>query len=89
MIKLGIIKIDQKNIVMINGNHKPSFFIKELYSKRINVLIELSNNANVDLYGKGWNQWWSRKSWWFPYIKNYFSLRSIYIKVHVILNLKC
>ncbi|OUU26503.1 MAG: hypothetical protein CBB97_07965 [Candidatus Endolissoclinum sp. TMED37] len=66
------------NIVMINGNHKPSFFIKELYSKRINVLIELSNNANIDLYGKGWDQWWSRKSWWFPYIKNYFSLRSIY-----------
>jgi len=56
-------------VVMINGNHKPTSYDSELYSKRIEALAALSAFGTVDLYGRGWERWWSRSSLWLPYWK--------------------
>lgn len=68
----------QRRIVMINGNHKPVSFDGELYSRRIEALAELSKFNAVDLFGRGWERWWSRNSMWLPYWRNYRTLMSIY-----------
>lgn len=65
-------------IVIINGNHKPVSYNSELYSKRIEVLAVLSKYGSVDLYGRGWERWWSRNSMWFPYWRHRRTLMSIY-----------
>lgn len=65
-------------IVMVNGNHKPASYNGELYSKRIEALAALSIFGTVDLYGRGWEKWWSRSSMWFPYWRHRRTLMSIY-----------
>jgi alpha(1,3/1,4) fucosyltransferase len=65
-------------IVVINGNHIPRSFRGELYSKRIKAMAALAKIGVVDLYGRGWNQWWSHRSMWPPYWRNYRRLMSIY-----------
>lgn len=67
-----------RRIVMINGNHKPASFYEELYSKRITALAALAKFKNVDLYGRGWERWWSRNSMWLPYWQHRRVLMSIY-----------
>ncbi len=67
-----------RRIVMINGNHKPALSNGELYSKRIEALAALSKFGTVDLYGRGWQKWWSRSSMWFPYWQHRGTLMSIY-----------
>jgi hypothetical protein len=67
-----------RRIVMINGNHKPASQKGELYSKRIEALVEFSRFGTIDLYGRGWEKWWSRNSMWMPYWKNLKILMSIY-----------
>lgn len=72
-------KVDRlKRIVVINGNHKPKSFADELYSKRIDVMVQLAAWDCVDLFGRGWNRWWSRASWWRAYWANIKTLQSIY-----------
>jgi len=68
----------QRRIVMINGNHKPGSFDGELYSTRIEAMVELAKTGVVDLYGRGWERWWSRSSMWLPYWRNRKTLMSIY-----------
>lgn len=65
-------------IVMINGNHKPTSYNGELYSRRIEALAALSIFGKVDLYGRGWERWWSRSSMWMPYWWYRKTLMSIY-----------
>jgi len=67
-----------RRLVMINGNHKPVSYNAELYSKRIEALAALSKYGCVDLYGRGWERWWSRNSMWFPYWRHVRTLKSIY-----------
>lgn len=67
-----------RRIVMINGNHKPASSNEELYSKRIEALAALAQVGAVDLYGRGWERWWSRNSMWMPYWLNRKVLMSIY-----------
>jgi hypothetical protein len=67
-----------RRIVMINGNHKPISFPGELYSKRIEALSALAKLGKVDLYGRGWEQWWSRNSLWLPYWRHRRELMSVY-----------
>ncbi|MCG3115728.1 MAG: glycosyltransferase family 10 [Candidatus Manganitrophus sp. SA1] len=67
-----------RHIVVINGNHNPRFRAKELYSKRIEVMVDLARLDVVDLFGYGWNRWWSPKSMWLPYWRNRATLMSIY-----------
>lgn len=68
----------QRRIVMINGNHKPGSFDGELYSKRIEAMVELTKTGVIDLYGRGWERWWSRSSMWLPYWRNRKTIMSIY-----------
>lgn len=68
----------QRRIVVINGNHKPASFQNELYSKRIEAMVELSQSGAVDLFGRGWERWWSRASMWKPYWYNRRTIMSIY-----------
>jgi hypothetical protein len=65
-------------IVVINGNHRPRPVKGELYSKRIEAMTALAKLGVVDLYGRGWEQWWSRSSMWLPYWRNRQSLMGIY-----------
>jgi hypothetical protein len=65
-------------IVVINGNHRPRPVAGELYSKRIEAMTVLAKLGVVDLYGRGWEKWWSRSSMWLPYLCNRQSLMSIY-----------
>jgi hypothetical protein len=66
------------SIVVINGNHVPKNVPNELYSKRIEAMAAFARSGMVDLYGRGWDKWWSRTSMWWPYWKNYSTLMSIY-----------
>jgi hypothetical protein len=65
-------------IVVINGNHKAWFKKSELYSMRINAMVELNRLGCIDLFGRGWADWRSRNSMWPPYFINLKSLMSIY-----------
>lgn len=65
-------------VVVINGNHKPKMRRAELYSKRIEAMVALADLGVVDLYGRGWERWWSRNSLWMPYWWNRRKLVSIY-----------
>lgn len=68
----------QRRVVVINGNHKPASRAGELYSRRIRDMAALSQLGVVDLYGRGWERWWSRVSWWWPYWRNRRAIASIY-----------
>lgn len=68
----------QNRIVVINGNHIPRSFKKELYSKRIEAMSALAQLGVVDLYGMGWQKWWSYRSMWLPYWRHRKALMAIY-----------
>lgn len=57
----------QNKLVAIAGNHNPGGLKPELYSERIKAIATLSNRNGVDLFGRGWDRWWSRQSIWWPY----------------------
>jgi hypothetical protein len=65
-------------LVVINGNHIPRRVPNELYSRRIEAMAGLAELNAVDLYGRGWDRWWSRASMWWPYWKHRGTLMSIY-----------
>lgn len=67
-----------RRIVVINGSHVPTQLSGELYSKRIESMVELAATGKIDLYGRGWNKWWSRANFWMPYWKNRKNILSIY-----------
>jgi hypothetical protein len=67
-----------QRIVVINGSHKPRSFHKELYSKRIDAMAALAPTGAVDLFGRGWERWWSGEARWIPYWRNRRTLMSIY-----------
>ncbi len=65
-------------IVVINGSHKPHSFHNELYSTRIDAMAALAPSGVVDLFGRGWERWWSGEARWLPYWRNRRTLMSIY-----------
>lgn len=67
-----------KRVVVINGSHNPRSKVREQYSLRITAMVELSKFGVVDLYGIGWERWWSRSALWLPYWLNRRALMSIY-----------
>jgi len=67
-----------KKIVVINGNHRPVNRRNELYSKRIEAMAVLSRFGAIDLYGRGWGRWWSRSTLWYPYWRNFRTIKKIY-----------
>lgn len=67
-----------KRIVVINGSHNPHSRSREQYSTRIEAMVALAKFGVVDLYGRGWQRWWSRAALWLPYWRNRSALMSIY-----------
>ena len=67
-----------KRIVVINGSHNPLSKNREQYSVRIKAMAELSKIDIVDLYGQGWDKWWSRRTMWMPYWLNRRAIMAIY-----------
>lgn len=68
----------QKRLVVVNANHIPRSFTRQLYSKRIEAMTALARFGAVDLYGRGWAKWWSHRSMWPPYWLNLRTLMLIY-----------
>lgn len=67
-----------KRVVVINGSHNPRARARELYSNRIWAMAELSKLNVVDLYGMGWEKWWTRSALWWPYWRNRGALMQIF-----------
>lgn len=67
-----------QRIVVINGSHRPVSFDREQYSTRIDAMTALAPLAALDLFGRGWERWWSREARWMPYWRNRGTLMSIY-----------
>ena len=67
-----------KRVIVINGSHNPASKNREQYSLRIRAMSELSKLGVVDLYGMGWDRWYSREAMWLPYWKNRRALMAIY-----------
>lgn len=68
----------QRRVVVVNGNHRPRWRAGELYSARIDAFSALARHGAVDLYGMGWNRWWSRTAMWLPYWRHLGAIRSVY-----------
>ncbi|HEX5127162.1 MAG TPA: glycosyltransferase family 10 [Rhodocyclaceae bacterium] len=70
---------DRENrLVVIAGNHNPKFRHPEFYSKRIQAVGALAALDAVDLYGRGWDRWWSKQSAWWPYWRHFGAIRRAY-----------
>ena len=67
-----------KKIVVVNSHHKPLNVNRELYSKRIEAIAELSKCDAVDLFGRGWNNLLTRCSLWLPYFLNRKALMRVF-----------
>ncbi|MDP3349060.1 MAG: glycosyltransferase family 10 [Hydrogenophaga sp.] len=57
----------KNKLVVIAGNHNPRSHKPELYSERIKAVAALSHRKGIDLFGRGWERWWSRQSLWWNY----------------------
>jgi hypothetical protein len=64
--------------VIVAGNHNPRLKRPEYYSARIELIAQLVNTDGVDLYGRGWNKWWSLQSAWPAYWMNIRSIQRAY-----------
>lgn len=71
-------KKNRKNYpVLIQANKKPINYFQELYSFRINQLIEFDKLWKIDLFGYNWDQININNIFWMPFIRNYFFLKKI------------
>ena len=68
----------QNRIVAITRNHNPLWKRPQYYGKRIEAMAALSKSGAIDLFGHGWDRWYSKQSMWPPYWLNRGSLMSIY-----------
>ena len=65
-------------LVAIAGSHNPQRRKPEFYSERIKAVAELNKVKGVDLFGRGWERWWSRNALWWPYWRYRMPLMSSY-----------
>lgn len=68
----------QNKIVVIAGNHNPRLRKPEYYSRRIHAIRSLAKTGDIDLFGRGWERWWSKQSAWPTYWLNRSSLMASY-----------
>ena len=71
-------KTERKFLIMINANKRLSNSNCELYSKRLEAVVELSKHNAIDLYGMGWRSWKKNGSYYWPYLKNRRAVLSVY-----------
>lgn len=66
-------------VVMINAKHRQrGFSARELYSQRIKWCLALNKFLPVDIYGRGWADFFSKNSVSISYVLNYFGIQKIY-----------
>jgi len=65
-------------LVTIAGLHNPYFKKPQLYSNRIEAIACLNKFSAVDLYGRGWDKWWSRNAATMSYWNNIRSIMQTY-----------
>lgn len=75
---LDDIDVRMNKCILIAGNRHSYFNNKELYSKRIDITLNLSNKNYIDLYGFGWNDPKFKTMLWPKYFLNKKSLQKIY-----------
>ena len=70
----------KNSILMINGQHKPRYGYSntELYSKRITAMVKISKHMDFDLYGKGWDRFFTRNILWWPLLRHFGKIQSLY-----------
>jgi hypothetical protein len=68
----------QNRIAVVAGPHNPGRRKPELYSERIEAVAALEPFGCVDLYGRGWDRWWSRSSMWPAYWRHRRALMRAY-----------
>lgn len=72
-------RVDRQNkLVVIAGVHNPRGRKPELYSKRIEAVGRLHPLNAIDLYGRGWDRWWTRQAATPAYWRNLATIRSNY-----------
>lgn len=72
-------RIDRLNkAVVIAGRHNAGRRRPEYYSSRIKAMAELSRMGVVDLFGRGWRDYWSRQSISWAYLRHFSTLQAIY-----------
>ncbi len=67
-----------QKLVVIAGRHSARRRRPELYSARIRAIAELVKSDAVDLYGRGWMDYYSRQTVSLPYLWNFRALRAAY-----------
>lgn len=65
-------------LVVIAGSHNPGRYKPEFYSERIKAIAALSERDCIDLFGRGWDRWWSRQSMWWTYWRYRSQVMSCY-----------
>jgi hypothetical protein len=48
-------RTDRKFLVMINANKLPRLYVEELYTERLRAVAYFERQAEIDLYGVGWD----------------------------------
>jgi hypothetical protein len=71
-------QLRQDKIVIISGNHAPFFKSNELYSKRIECINYFAKYNSIDLFGRNWDLTFNRRTLWWKYLLNYFSIMKVY-----------
>lgn len=66
----------QNKLVIIAGLHNPGRRKPELYSKRIEAVGRLSRLGAIDLFGNGWDRWFSKQAATATYWRNINQIRS-------------
>lgn len=72
-------RTDRMNkLVAIAGLHRPRARRPELYSRRIDAIGALGPLDAIDLYGRGWERWWTRQAASIAYWRHYSAIRAAF-----------
>jgi hypothetical protein len=68
----------ENRVVAISGSHNPMGRRPEYYSARIEAVAEMSRSGAVDLFGRGWERWWGRRTLFWAYWRHRAALMRAY-----------
>lgn len=72
-------RVDRQNkLVVIAGVHNPRRRKPEFYSQRIEAVGRLHPLQAIDLYGRGWDRWWTRQAATPAYWRHLRTIRANY-----------
>ncbi len=65
-------------VIVINSNKRPKANSRELYSERINGIVQLAKYDYIDLYGMSWGRLMATTTLWPPFILNRGKILPLY-----------